>query len=108
MGSLFGYLFIPVCIPSFPSNLCWSKISLWENWGSPEEHEQKVKTRMGNQVGNTDKKATTTSKNAETKEHENIFERSEKSTIRKKNTTRRNESENTSESRKTKKIPKQD
>ena len=53
------------------SNICRREISLRKNRGSP------IKTRMGNQVGISDEKSTTTSKNAET-EHENIFGQSRK------------------------------
>ena len=31
-------------------NICWSKISQWENRGSPEDHRKKVKTWMGTQM----------------------------------------------------------
>ena len=48
-------------------NIYRSKISLWKNRGSPEDHWQKVKTRMGTQIRIADKKKkdTTTSKNTE-------------------------------------------
>ena len=58
-----------------------SKISLWKNGGPSEDHRQKVKTRMGNQIRILDKKTTTTSKNTET-EHENIFGKSTTKTHR--------------------------
>ena len=57
--------------------LCRSKISLWKNRGASEDHRQKVKTWMGNQVRIVGKKTTTTSKNTYP-EHENIFGRNEK------------------------------
>ena len=46
-----------------------------EKSGSPEDHRQKVKTRVGTQIRFADEKTKTTSKNTKT-EHENIFGRS--------------------------------
>ena len=37
-------------------NLCWGKTSLWENWDPLKKHKEKIKTRMRNSTGNTDKK----------------------------------------------------
>ena len=81
------------------SNLCRNEMCLWKNWSSPEEHEQRVKTWMGNVIENTGKKHRTTSKNIKTGEkYEN------RGTIVAKYTTRRNKSEGTGKRRKTKKI----
>ena len=38
------------------TTLCWSEISLRENWYSLKRHKEKIKTRMGNSTGNADKK----------------------------------------------------
>ena len=53
---------------------------LWENWCSPNEQEQKLKTWMGNSTGNTDKKSMKTSKNDKTEvERRNMTEKRGKS-----------------------------
>ena len=50
-----------------------SEISPRKNRGFPKEHEQKLKTWMGNQTGNTNKKASTKSKNGKTKKNARIY-----------------------------------
>ena len=40
------------------TNLCRSKIILWENWDPLKKHEETVKIGMGNSTGNANKKKT--------------------------------------------------
>ena len=75
------------------TNLYGSEISLRESRGSSKEHKQTFKTWMGNQTGNTDKKAPT-SKNTTTDEKcQNMSRRKEQSNkTRTKDATRKDKS----------------
>ena len=66
---------------------------------SSEEHKQRVKSWMGNYIGNTGKEPTITSKSAKTGEkYENMLGRTERRfTITTKDTNRRDKSEGTRE-----------
>ena len=78
----------------------------WENWDPLKKHEEKIKTRMGNLIGNADKKITVkTGQNDNTKErHWNMKEQKGKGSTRKNYTTWGNKLESTGERRKIKEI----
>ena len=87
------------------TNLCWSKISLWENQGSLKEHEQKIKTWDGNSTGNADKtiwKQTKTIKKGKTLKHVGI--KRKKQHLKNSYATWGNKPESTGERRKIKNI----
>ena len=74
-----------------------------KGWRSPKEHEQKLKTWMGNSIGNANDKYTRTSENDKTEEERwNMLGRKEKSA-----TPPKKKQEGTSERRKTKTISRQ-
>ena len=59
-----------------------------EKIGMPQKARRKIKTRVGNSTGNTDKKSTKTDRNDITMErHWNMLEQKGKSNIRKNNNT---------------------
>ena len=57
---------------------CKSEISLWKNPDSFKEHEQKIKTWIGNSTGNADKKSAKTGKNNQRKNVELCWNKKEK------------------------------
>ena len=71
----------------------------------PKGHEQKLKTWTWNQTGNTNKKTSTTSRNAKTKKNPGIcWDEEQSNTIKTNDTNRRDKSEGTGERKKTIKI----